>query len=266
MDDSSPAGLGHNHPPTPTLVEQLTADYKSLMDRVEELAKDANSVKALVDAAEQADADGNVAGLTDELVEKMVEVGKKATKLAGSSGIDSDRTTATKSRRDEIETINGFFNTMKTRVERIKGAFAEKVGAYNDEKRARDAREAAERARLAQEEAAAKLEEAQNAQHSVLGDVVMNEAAVLEEAAQKAAREAVTAGTGPTRTAAGTISSTGRWTAEILDASKIPLEELRHFIKLADLEKFVRAYAAHHKDSKPLPGVRIFRDSKTSFR
>lgn len=267
MDDSSPAGLGHNNPPTPTLSEQLATDYRKVMDQVEDLAKSANEVKALVDAAEKPGEDGSAAaGLTDELVEKMVEVGKKATKLAGSSGIDADRTAATKTRRDEIETINGFFNTMKTRVERIKTAFSEKVGAYNDAKRAREAREAAERARIAQEEAAAKLEEAQSAEHSVLGDVVMNEAATLEEAAQKAAREAVKAGTGPTRTAAGTISSTGRWTGEIEDASKIPLEELRSFIKIGDLEKFVRAYAAHHKDTKPLPGVRIFRDSKTSFR
>ncbi|MBX4883989.1 hypothetical protein HJA90_10385 [Rhizobium bangladeshense] len=262
MDDSSPAGLGHNNPPVPTLSEQLAIDYRTIMDQVENLAADANKVKRLVDAAEEP---GN-GGLTEELVEKMVEVGKKATKLAGSSGIDADRMSATKSRRDEIEIINGFFNTMKSRVDRIKTAFAEKVGAYHDEKRAREAREAAERARIAQEEAAAKLEEAQNAEHSVLGDVVMNEAAVLEDAAQKAAREALKAGTGPTRTAAGTISSSGRWTAEIEDAAKIPLEELRNFIRIGDLEKFVRAYALHHKDTKPLPGVRIYRDSKTSFR
>jgi len=265
MDDSSPAGMGHNHPPL-TLAEQLTVDYRKLLDQVEDLAKTANEVKALVDAAEKPGDDGKAVGLTDELIEKMVEVGKKATKLTGSSGIDADRTAATKSRREEIETINGFFNTMKTRVDRIKTAFAEKVGAYNDAKKAQEAREAAERARLAQEAAAEKLEEAQNAQHSVLGDVVMNEAAALEDAAQKAAREAVKAGTGPTHTAAGTISSTGRWTADIEDAAKIPLEELRQFIKLGDLEKFVRAYATHHRDTRPLPGVRIYRATSTTFR
>lgn len=265
MDASETAGLGHNRPPL-TLTEQLAVDNKKLMDIVEQLAADANDVKALVDQAEKPGEDGKAPGLTDEIVEKMVDIGKRATKLAGSSGIDDDRTSATKSRRDEIETINGFFNTMKTRVERIKTAFSEKVGAYNDAKRAQEAREAAERARLAQEEAAAKLQEAQEAQHSVMGDVVMNEAAALEDAAQKAAREAVKAGTGPTRTSAGTISSTGRWTAEIDDASKIPLEELRNFITLADLEKFCRAYAKHHQDKKPLPGVRIFRATSTTFR
>lgn len=266
MDASDVAGVGHNNPPEPTLSEQLALDHRKLMDQVEALARDANETKALVDLAETIGEDGAAPGLTDEIVEKMVEVGKKATKLAGSGGIDADRTSATKSRRDEIETINGFFNTMKTRVDRIKTAFAEKVGSYNDAKKAQEARDAAERARIAQELADEKLEEAQNADHSVLGDVVMNEAAVLEDAAQKAAQDAVKVGTGPTRTAAGTISSTGRWTADILDASKIPLEELRNFIKLTDLEKFVRAYAAHHKDSKPLPGARIYRATSTTFR
>ncbi|CAN7300258.1 hypothetical protein LJR221_001488 [Agrobacterium tumefaciens] len=252
MDASETAGIGHNKPP---LAQQLEIDYIELLNRVTALADSANSAKATVDAS----------GLnSDDDIVPLVNVGKQATKLVAE--IDTIRLSTTKPLRDDIETINGFFNTLSARTKRIKDAFAEKVGEYDREKRAREAREAAERARVAQEEAAAKLQEAQDAAHSVMGDVVLNEAAILEEAAQKAAREAVTAGTGPTRTEAGTISQSGRWTAEIIDASKIPLEELRHFIKLADLEKFVRAYATHHKDSKPLPGVRIFRDAKTSFR
>lgn len=252
MDASETAGIGHNKPP---LAQQLEIDYIELLNRVTALADSANAAKATVDAS----------GLnSDDDIVPLVNVGKQATKLVAE--IDTIRLSTTKPLRDDIETINGFFNTLSARTKRIKDAFAEKVGEYDREKRAREAREAAERARVAQEEAAAKLQEAQDAAHSVMGDVVLNEAAILEEAAQKAAREAVTAGTGPTRTEAGTISQSGRWTAEIIDASKIPLEELRHFIKLADLEKFVRAYATHHKDSKPLPGVRIFRDAKTSFR
>lgn len=266
MDDSNVAGVGHNNPPEPTLAEQLAINHQKLMDQVEQLAKDANDVKALVDAAEAKDADGNAPGLTDELVEKMVDVGKRATKLGGTSGIDADRTSATKSRREEIEVINGFFKVLQTRVERIKTAFSQKVGEYNDAKKVEAAREAAERARIAQEAAAAKLEEAQQAQNSVMSDVVMNEAAALEDASQKAAREAVKAGTGPMRTEAGTVSQSGTWTAEIEDADKIPLEQLRPFVKLGDMEKFVRAYAKHHKDTKPLPGVRFFRETKTTFR
>ncbi|MCV9960782.1 hypothetical protein OIU34_02620 [Pararhizobium sp. BT-229] len=252
MDDSSVAGIGHNMPP---LADRLAIDHKGLLDKVQALADRANAAKAIVDEK----------GLkTDEDVEPLIQIGKDASKLG--KEIDDTRLASTKPLRNDIETINGFFNTAGTRTDRIKGAFAEKVGEYDREKRAKEARDAAERARIAQEQAAAKLDEAQNAEHSVLGDVVMNEAAVLEEAAQKAAHEAVKAGTGPTRTAAGTVSTTGRWTAEVLDADKIPLEQLRPFIKLADLEKFCRAYAVANRDSKPLAGVRIYRDTKTSFR
>lgn len=266
MDDSDVAGIGHNHPPEPTLPELLAIDHRKLMDQVEKLAADANAIKALVDAAEKPSDEGKAPGLTEELVEKMVDVGKRATKLAGTNGIDKDRMGATQSRRDEIETINGFFNTMKVRVERIKAAFSEKVGAYNDEKQAREKREAAERARIAQDEAAAKLKEAEASTHSVMGDVILNEAAVLEDAAQKAAREAVKAGTGPTHTDAGTISQSGKWTFEIEDTDKIPLEQLRPHIKLADFEKFLRAFATANRDTKPLAGVRFFRETKTTFR
>ncbi|WP_157179755.1 hypothetical protein [Rhizobium leguminosarum] len=246
------AGIGHNMPP---LADRLAIDHKALLDKVQSLADRANAAKAVADEK----------GLNgDDDILPLIEIGKDASKLVKEIG--DTRLATTKPLRDDIETINGFFNVAGTRADRIKGAFAEKVGEYDREKRAREARDAAERARIAQEEAAAKLEEAQNAEHSVLGDVVMNEAAVLEEAAQKAAREAVKAGTSPTRTEAGTVSTSGRWTAEVIDSDKIPLEQLRPFIKLADFEKFCRAYAQANQDRKPLPGVRIFRDSKTSFR
>lgn len=254
MDDSNMAGMGHNMPPQ-TTTERLSADNADLLDRVQALADEANKVK------EKIDADGLK---TDDDLLPLVAVGKTAAKLF--TEIDATRLATTKPLRDEVEVINGFFNSPSVRVKRIKDAFAEKAGEYDREKRAKEAREAAERARIAQEEAAAKLKEAADARHSVLGDVIMNEAAALEDASKKAAREAVKAGTGPTRTEVGTVSQTGRWTAEIEDADKIPLEQLRQFIKLTDLEKFVRAYAAHHKDTRPLPGVRIFRDTKTTFR
>lgn len=252
MDASDVAGIGHNMPP---LADRLAIDHKTLLDKVQALADRANAARDTVEKH----------GLkNDDDILPLIEIGKDAAKLA--KEIDEIRLSTTKPLRDDVETINGFFNVAGTRAERIKSALAEQVGAYDQEKRAREAREAADRARLAQEQAAAKLEEAQNAEHSVLGDVVMNEAALLEEAAQKAAHQAVKAGTAPTRTAAGTVSTSGRWTAEVTDAKKIPLAKLRPFIKLADLEKFCRAYAAAHQDTKPLPGVRIFRDTKTSFR
>lgn len=242
----------HNQPP---LSERLKIDFEAEMDQVEELARRANAVKTIVDDR----------GLTcDDDIEPMVEVGKAAAKLAIS--LKKTRLETTQPLRDDVATINGFFDVMTTRVERIKTAFAAKVGEYEDEKRARERREAAERARIAEEEARAKLQEAADSKHSVMGDVVMAEAAEAEQRFQKATYEAMTAGTGPTRTDAGTVSQSGKWTFAIEDASKIPLERLRPYIKIADLEKFLRAYVSAKKDTEPLPGVRIFQEQRTSFR
>jgi hypothetical protein len=258
------AGIGHNSPPEPTLPERLAINHKATVDKVDALRKEANDVKALVTAAETPDELGVIAGLNDEIVAKMVAVGKSATKLA--TAIKDERLDTTKPLRDDVETINGFFNTLELPINRVKSAFAEKVGAYDELKRATERREAAERARIAEEEAAAKLQEAAEAQHSVMGDVLLNEAVKAEEEAQMAANAAVKAGTGPTRTEAGSISQSTKFAFEILDSDKIPLDLLRPYIKLADFEKFVRAYVATHKDKKPLAGVRIFPESKTSFR
>lgn len=253
--EAAVAPVGHNNPPEPTMVERLKEQFFDLMDEVEELAKEATAAK------EKADAGGLS---TDDDVAPLIKVGKHASKL--SKRLDETRLATSAPLRDDVERINGFFNMMKARADRIKEAFAKKVGEYDAAKRERERREAAKRARLAEEEAQAKLEEAASAQHSVLGDVVMQEAAELEQHAALAAHEATKAGTGPMRTEFGTVSSSGKWTFAIENADLIPLEKLRPYIKIADLEKFTRAYVAAKKNTDPLPGVRIFQEQKTSFR
>lgn len=253
MDASSaPAGIGHNQP---TLADSLALEFSELLDTVQKLADKANAVKAVVDEK----------GLnSDDDIIQMVEVGKEATKL--SSSLDRKKLDRTASLRGDVETINGFFATIKTRVERIKTAFGAKVGEYEEAKKERQRREAAERARQAEEAAAAKLKEAEEARHSVMGDVLLNEAVKAEQEFQMAANAAVSAGTGPTRTDAGTVSQSKKWDFEIIDASKIPLEDLRPYFTIADLEKAIRAHVRMNRDTKPLAGVRIFPDTKTSFR
>jgi hypothetical protein len=249
------APVGHNNPPEPTMIDRLKEEFFGLMDELEALAKAANAAKAIVDQN----------GLkSDEDVAPLVKIGKDATKMA--KRLDEIRLQTSQPLRDDVERINGFFNMMKARAEAIKNAFAKKVGEYDAEKRERERREAAERARVAEEAARAKLEEAAAAQHSVMGDVVMNEAAELEQHAALAASEATKAGTGPMRTEFGTVSSSGKWTFAIDKADDIPLEKLRPYIKIADLEKFVRAFVAAKKNTEKLPGVRIFQEQKTSFR
>ncbi|WP_420408649.1 hypothetical protein [Hoeflea sp.] len=252
MPTEDVAGMGHNNPPLPELLKQ---EFMALMDEVESLAADANSAKRIADET----------GLsTDEDVLPLIEIGTTATKLAPK--IDRMRLERTLPLRNDVETINGFFNVMKTRVERIKKGFAAKVGEYDAAKRAREKREAAEATRLAQEEAQRKLDEASTAQHSVMGDVLMNEAAEAEYRANRAALEATRAGTGPTKTDAGTVSQSAPWTFTVENWDEIDLRELRDSFTVAEIEKAIRGHVRKHKNTKPLKGVRFYQEAKTSFR
>lgn len=252
MDASSPT-IGHNQPP---IEDRLRLEHSALLDQVQELADRANRVKDLIDAQ------GGIK--SDDDLPSLVEIGKDAQKLL--KKLDTTRLASSEDLRDAVKKINDFFSTVSTRVDRIKSAFAKKVGEYEDERRKREAREAAERARIAQEEAEAKLRAAQEAEHSVMGDVLVNEAAKAEQEAQMAARAAVKAGTGPTRTDGGTVSQSKVWKFEIIDSSKIPLDDLRGFIGIDMLNTLIGAYVRTHKGSRPLPGVTIYEDTKTSFR
>lgn len=253
MDASSaPARMGDNLPP---LADRLQIEFSDILDTIQGLADKANAVKAVVDEN----------GInSDEDIVPMVEVGREATKLV--SSLDRKKLDRTQPLRDDVATINEFFKTLIARVDRIKTAFAGKIDAYETAKKERQRREAAERARIAEEEAAAKLREAEEARHSVMGDVILNEAAKAEQEAQMAATAAVKAGSGPTRTDAGTVSQSAKWAMEIIDSSKIPPDVIVAQLGLADIEKAMRAHVRQFRDTRPVPGVRIFQETKTSFR
>ncbi len=248
----SVVGPGHN---LATTADILRDRFKPVLDEVEDLAKRATTAKnALTDGAVS----------NDNERDGLIALGIEARKLAKRLG--ETKLATTKPLRDEVTETNRFFDTVTLRPETIQSAFETIVGKYNDKKREEARVAAAEVARLAQEEAKRKLEEAAASSHSVLGDVLMQEAADAENRAAVLVNEAITAGSGPTRTSAGTVSATAKWKHRITDASKIPLEKLRPYMSLDDLDKFLRAFVAKNKNTVTLPGVEIFEDTKTSFR
>lgn len=251
-DAPSIAGPGHNLASTADILRDR---FKPLLDEVEDLAKRAN-------AARDGLTDGAIAN--DNERDPFIALGIEARKLAKRLG--ETKLATTKPLREEVTETNRFFDTITARPETIQSAFETIVGRYDAKKREEARIAAAEVARLAQEEAKRKLEEAAASSHSVLGDVLLQEAVDAEHKAAVLVNEAVTAGSGPTRTEAGSVSATGRWKHRITDASKIPLEKLRPYMSLDDLDKFCRAYVAKNKNSAALPGVEIFLDQKTSFR
>lgn len=252
-DAPSIAGPGHN---LATTTDILRDRFGDLIGQVDSFADRANNARAVLGE------EGVVAD--DKQRDPLVSIGLDAGKL--SKLIDAKRLETTKPLRDEVDETNKFFNALSARMDRIKTRFEEIVGAYDRKKRDEERRRAAEAALLAQEEAGRKLAEAQAEQHSVVADVIVNEAIAAEQRADRLAAAATTAGTGPTRTEAGTISSSSPWTFAVEDWQKVDVAELRDQFSVAEIEKAIRAHVKKFKNTRPLKGVRIFQDEKTRFR
>jgi hypothetical protein len=182
-----------------TAADVLRDRFKPLLDEVEDLAKRATNAKNAL-------TDGAIAN--DNERDPFIALGIEARKLAKRLG--ETKLATTKPLRDEVTETNRFFDTVILRPETIQSAFETIVGRYDAKKREEARVAAAEVARLAQEEAKRKLEEAAASSHSVLGDVLMQEAVDAEHKAAVLVNDAITAGSGPTRTEAGTVSAKRR--------------------------------------------------------
>ncbi|TIS37548.1 hypothetical protein [Mesorhizobium sp.] len=246
-------GPGHN---LATTTDILRDRFAGFLKQVDSIADEANR-------ARDALGEGGVID-KDEQRDPLIAIGLKAGKL--SKTLDETRLSTTKPLRDEVSETNKFFEALAARMDKIKTRFEEIVGVYDRKKRDEERRRAAEAARLAQEEADRKFAEAQAAQHSVVSDVIMNEAVVADQRAERLAAVATTAGTGPTKTESGTISSSAPWTCSIDDWSKLDITEFKDQFSTADIEKAVRAHVRKFKNTRPLKGVKIFQDEKTRFR
>lgn len=250
----APAEIGHNNPPSHT--EILRTDFKDLMQEVDTLAAEATKLRGSL---------GEKVEITkEEQVEKIIDMAVRARKLANK--VEETRKARNKPLQDEVSENNTFFNSVKTRMDKVKEAFEQIVGNWNEKQRELERRRAAEAAKLAEEEARRKLEEAAAASHSVESDVIINEAAVAERKAQVAASAAMKAGSGPLRTSAGTVSSSTKWSFHVEDWKKIDLRELRDSFTTADIEKAIRAHVRKHKNTQPLQGVKIFEEAATRLR
>lgn len=246
-------GPGHNLATTTDILRDRFAD---LISQVDKIADAANTARQALGE------DGVIA--EDAQCEPLIKVGIDAGKL--SKLLDAKRLDATKPLRDEVDETNKFFQALAARMDRVKTRFEEIVGVYDRKKRDNERRAAAKAAAEAQEEADRKLAEAESAQHSVAADVIVNEAIVAEQRADRLAAQAVSAGTGPTRTEAGTISSSAPWTHAVEDWSKVDIAELRDQFTVAEIEKAIRGHVKKFKNTRPLKGVRIFQEEKTRFR
>ena len=248
----APAGVGHNQP-TPTAI--LRDKFQDLMNEVETLANEATEEKNKLQ-------DGKIAN--DNQRDPFVSIGVAAGKLV--KRLEALRLETTKPLRDEVDETNAFFKTLFNRANRIHAAFETLVGDFDTAQREAAKRVAAQAAEEAAAEARRKLDEAAASKHSMEGDVILQEAERAEHRAQHFASQALDAGTGPTRTASGTISQRTNWDFRITNAAKIDLNALRACFGIADIEKAIRLYVRNNRDTIPLAGVEIYPSTKTQLR
>lgn len=69
-----------------------------------------------------------------------------------------------------------------------------------------------------------------------------------------------------TRTGGVTASATAKWEFTIEDYDAIDLNKLRPYFARADVEKAIRSLVRIQKGSTAMPGVRVFEDTRASFR
>lgn len=253
------AVLGDNSATVTDILRDTQADLIKMVDAIR---AEENGAR---DAMSKATPEGEkIIIRTDEQRDVVLGIGVKSGKLA--TTIDNTRLATTKPDREKVEEINKFFNVLKDHADKIKSIFGDLIGDYDRLKRDQARRAAAIASQLADEEAARKLAEATASQNSVESDVVMNEAIEADNRARKLQAAATTAGTGPTRTEAGTVSSTKSWTHTVVDWPQVNLTEFRDSFTPDEIEKAIRKHVKSHKNTKPLTGVRIFQDEKTSLR
>lgn len=253
-DDGKPinpkVALGDNQPPT--LLEILRARYKPEIAEIDKLRATANGLKKVVES--------------DDDLPPFVQAVKDARAIL--KGNNDKRKKETEEFRKATEDTNAFFAEILGPIERIKTAMEDRLTAWNDKKEADERKRLADIAEVAAAEAAKLVDEADALGDTVAGDVVRMGADKAQERHEGAANAALgsSADLTRTRTSAGTVSSTGSWTFQIEDVSKIPLAKLRPFLEIAHIETALRKYAKANQDKAPLAGVRFYKSNKAHIR
>lgn len=282
--------IGGNNPPPDVHIptpEEITPALKAkLAPTMKEIAalgrRCVALTKEILTEAQQAAAQDAYKDFGEALKSwNALRVDEKEPYLAGSRAVDS------------------FFLPVKERGAEVMGALNGELGKFLQRKEAaiRAKREA--EARRAREEQAKRDREAEAARRREAEERAKVEALERENKAKEAAAarraldaaqekrdfaEAVADGAGVHVRAAearadASPSSIARTRGDsslgtlrreydfvIEDVAKVPLEALRDFFKIEDIEKAVRAMVRVHGDKRTLPGVRIFEDTKANIR
>lgn len=259
------AVVGANVPP---IAERLALQYAEQLAAAEAIAARANAAPRTIE--------------TDEQHEEIAKLIKDA--RGSSKTLESHRKSEKDPYLKQAGEVDGVFVTPRDRMDKIVTAMNQRVTAFLQAKEAaerarreEEARAAREREAAARAEAERQLQEAKRLEQ-VSADVAETkriEAAVTTSVARSHASTAFAAESAAaakpaelarTRTASALSTLEEFWDHEIIDHDVISLVVLRPFIKQEHIEMAVREFVRVHGGSKPLAGVRIFRNSRAKTR
>lgn len=272
------------HIPTPEEIkEDLKKSTAKMLRRITALGKQCVKLTVEIETeAQQKTAQDAYKDLDSALKEwNGLRIKEKEDYLAGSRAVDSHFQAVRERGAEVLSELNG---RLAGYLQRKEAAARAKREAAARQAREEEARKRQEAARLAEQErqqrealAAAERENREKEAAALRKKVEATQAkrefteAVAEGAnVQTRVAEARAAAPAPTLARTRGDSSLGTlargYDFVIEDAAAIPLEELRPFFSIDDIEKAVRAMVRVHGDKRALPGVRIFEDTKASIR
>ncbi len=248
---------GHNLPdPSPDLLKRLPQDYANLQALVGEFDEAIKAVKEITSRAEYNATDmlaGRIRARRQE-IEETREI-EKSPFLKGGKAVDS------------------FFIPIRDALDRYADICRVRNKAYliklDEEEKAKRRAEEAEARRLAGEHqaraaaAAAMAARAKDAEiaarYTKAAATATKAAEELNDAAGRSAEAILTQPATRLHTEAGVSSLRKVWTFEAPDLSKVPLEQLRPYLKDETITQAIRMAVAD--GVRTLEGVRIFEDS-----
>lgn len=282
------ATIGDNQPP---LFERLALDYQDIGEEAEAIAARANALPAKIENAEQLEQAGRVV-IDARALRKRADDAREAERAplleAGKTIQDFFAAFMDRMKRIQggLETRANLYQQELADAARRKAEEEAAAIRKADEERAAVARAAI---RKAEEEAAARQAAADAELARGRKGSAAKKAAEAEELRRQAEIQAdlsrtqssaaqaragfaeATAGdqakeAARIRTDAGLASTTTKWKGAIDVWDEIDLNELKPHFSRGDVEKAINGYVRLHKNDRPLKGVVIQPDTKTTFR